>query len=108
MIIGYGFTTSQIRHECESQLVNGGVAAVDTSCLLRLESEGFVVKNDKEACLLNEAKRSELNTSPEVDTDLRRPLELAVLWGSVVVYVVLTPRIFFGTLGAAHGPMQRE
>ena len=59
MIIGYGFTTSQIRHECESQLVNGGVAAVDTSCLLRLESEGFVVKNDKEACLLNEAKRRE-------------------------------------------------
>ncbi len=111
-IVLFGFLTSQGPDPCVSQLKEERVVRLQDDCdgrLVELKTMGVVVATDEAmdvVDLLIDTTELE-KAAKKVQTNLDRTFSLAPMWIFAILYVILAPSAFFGTLWVAHGPMQR-
>ena len=86
----------------------------DTGELQFVEQPGALRIEEQRIIVSSGAVRNQLETifqhrlSGDVATDLNRSIKFPGMWIGLVLYVLLSPLIFFGTLSSAHGPMKAK
>ena len=107
-IIMFAFITSQGPNLCARQIETENIVRLEADCenrLGELKDKGLVTEVDGGGFIIHSTKLAKATST--VQTNLDRTFGLPPMWIFIILYVIIAPGAFFGTLWVAHGPMKR-